>query len=217
MEGSSEACQIAGSFLTAAAINNIILFFGVIATVMAIRSAKKTTVETIENSRTIAEQTAQRNLEIARQNEAHNREIAKQTDAHNREIAKQTETALFMFNSRSDRNLIAGYQTIRELHSSESENIVVYATNEEKRKSEKAEQIRYALNFWERVAVCIRHEIYCEKIIKDSMYTTVADAYERAEPYIRAVRKAKNTDTPYQDFEKLAVRWRADPLKPHGH
>lgn len=192
MEASS-ACQIVGSFLSAASINNIILFFGVLATVLAIRSAKKATVDTI----------------------THNQATARATEDHNRELAKQTETALFMFNSRSDRNLIDGYQTIRELHRSESDNIVAYATSEEKRKSKEAEQIRYALNYWERVAVCVRHGIYCEKILKDSSYTTVSDVYERSESYIRAVRKAKNTDTPYQDFEKLAARWRADPLKPH--
>ncbi|WP_122745035.1 DUF4760 domain-containing protein, partial [Pseudomonas viridiflava] len=117
------------------------------------------------------------------------------------------------FNSRSDRNLIDGYQTIRSIHGSDTDNIVSYATNDEKRKSPEAEKIRYALNFWERVAVCVSHGIYCEKIIKDSMYTTVTDAFQRAQPYIKAVRDQKHSQTPYQDFEVMAMRWLADPLK----
>ncbi|QVE15714.1 DUF4760 domain-containing protein [Pseudomonas cichorii] len=180
MEAPAQACDLICRFFSAAAINNIILFCGVVATVMAIRSAKVATVETI---------------------------------SHTREIAKQTETALFMFNSRSDRNLTDGYQTIRSIHSSDSDNIVSYATNDEKRKSPEAEKIRYALNFWERVAVCVSHGIYCEKIIKDSMYTTVTDVFQRAQPYINAVREQKHSQTPYQDFETMARRWLAEPLK----
>lgn len=180
MEVSPQACELIGNFFSAPSINNIILLCGVIATVMAIKSAKEATVATIN---------------------------------HNREIARQTETALFMFNSRSDRNLIQGYQTIREIHSSDTDNIVSYATNDEKRKSREADRIRYTLNFWERVAVCVSHGIYCEKIIKDSMYTTVTDVFQRSQPYINAVRAQKHSQTPYQDFEAMVTRWREAPLQ----
>lgn len=179
MDLSPQACELAGNLFSAASINNVILLCGVVATLIAIKSAKKAAIEAIN---------------------------------HNREIAKQTETALFMFNSRSDRNLIEGYQTIREIHSSSSDNIVSYATDDTKRKSDLAEKIRYTLNFWERVSVCVSHGIYCEKIIKDSMYTTVMDMFQSSQPYINAVRTDKRSQTPYQDFEAMVTRWRAAPL-----
>lgn len=130
-----------------------------------------------------------------------------------RKLAKQTETALLMFNSRTDDMLRAGYRTIRELHRSNSDNIVAYATDASKRASEQADQIRYVLNHWERIAVCIGHGIYCEDILKDSMFTTVVNVYDQAEPFIKALRREAATQTIYQDFERLAARWRQAPLK----
>lgn len=179
MDVSPQACELAGNLFSAASINNIILLCGVVATLLAIKSAKEAAVAAIN---------------------------------HNREIARQTETALFMFNSRSDGNLIEGYQTIREIHRSNTDNIVSYATDDAKRKTDFADKIRYTLNFWERVSVCVSHGIYCEKIIKDSMYTTVMDMFQRSQPYINAVRAEKRSQTPYQDFEAMVARWRAAPL-----
>lgn len=186
---SAEQISMLDNLFTAASINNLILVCGVIATLMAIRSAKKAAVDTLK----------------------HNREIARQTALHSREIAKQTETALFMFHSRSDRNLISGYKTIRDIHRSDTDSMVSYASNDDKRKTREADKIRYTLNFWERVAVCVRHGIYCEEILKDSMYTTVTDVFQRAQPYINEVR-IKNASTAYQEFEEMVLRWRSNPL-----
>jgi hypothetical protein len=167
-------------FISSTFVNSIILCGGVIATLIAIRSAKNATISTITNSRN---------------------------------IAKQTETALMMFHSRTDDMLRAGYKTIRELHGSGGDNIVSYATDKAKRASDKNEQIRYVLNHWERIAVCVSHQIYCEEILKDSMYTTVVNVFEQAEPFIRALRKHAGTETIYQDLEKMVIRWKASPLK----
>lgn len=167
-------------FLSSTFVNSIILLGGVIATLLAIRSARKATLNTINN---------------------------------NRAIAQQTETALLMFHSRADDMLRAGYKTIRELHDCNGDNIVAYATDATKRASEKNEQIRYVLNHWERIAVCVSHKIYCEDILKDSMYTTVVNVFEQADPFIRALRKIAATETIYQDLEKMVKRWKANPLQ----
>lgn len=133
--------------------------------------------------------------------------------SNSRNIAKQTETALMMFHSRTDDMLRAGYKTIRELHNSTADNIVAYANDASKRASDKNEQIRYVLNHWERIAVCVTHEIYCEDILKESMYTTVVNIFEQAEPFIKALRKIAGTETIYQDLENMVVRWKANPLR----
>lgn len=135
-----------------------------------------------------------------------------QTIKHNRTIAKQKETALLLFNSRTDEMLRKGYKVIRDLQSSTDDNIASYATDDSKRNSEQADQIRYVLNHWERTAVCVGHEIYCEKILKDSMFTTVVNMYEQAEPFIKAIRRKVGRDTLYQDLEHMVKRWTAEPL-----
>lgn len=135
-----------------------------------------------------------------------------QTIRHNRTIAKQKETALLLFNSRTDDMLRLGYKVIRELQASNDDNIASYATDDGKRNSEQADQIRYVLNHWERTAVCVGHEIYCEKILKDSMFTTVVNMYEQAEPFIKAIRRRVGRDTLYQDLECMVKRWNATPL-----
>lgn len=135
-----------------------------------------------------------------------------QTIKHNRTIAKQKETALLLFNSRTDDMLRLGYKVIRDLQASNDDNIASYATDDGKRNSEPADQIRYVLNHWERTAVCVGHEIYCEKILKDSMFTTVVNMYEQAEPFIKAIRRRVGRDTLYQELECMVKRWNAAPL-----
>ncbi|QLF92296.1 DUF4760 domain-containing protein [Pseudomonas sp. ABC1] len=181
-------------FSASTAANNLILLGGVCATVLAIRSAKTATIATLNQ----------------------NRESTLATLDHNRTVAKQKETALLMFNSRTDDMLRSGYRTIRQLHTSPNDNIVTYATDPEKRNSDDADKIRYVLNHWERTAVCVAHEIYCEEILKNSMYTTVVNVYEQAEPFIREIRKVAVAETLYQDFEKMVKRWKAAPIKKQG-
>lgn len=186
-----EILDLICKFASSTAANNLILFGGVCATVLAIRSAKIATIATLNQ----------------------NRESTLATLNHNRTVAKQKETALLMFNSRTDDMLRSGYRTIRLLHSSPNDNIVTYATDAEKRNTDEADKIRYVLNHWERTAVCVSHEIYCEEILKNSMYTTVVNVYEQAEPFIRAIRKVAGTETVYQEFEAMVKRWKAEPLE----
>lgn len=134
------------------------------------------------------------------------------TIKHNRTIAQQKETALLLFNSRTDDMLRLGYKVIRDLQSSTVDNIASYATDDTKRNSEQADQIRYVLNHWERTAVCVGHQIYCEKILKDSMFTTVVNMFEQAEPFIKAIRRRVGRETLYQDLECMVKRWNSDPL-----
>lgn len=134
------------------------------------------------------------------------------TIKHTRTIAKQKETALLLFHARTDDGLRDGYRVIRELHSCSTDNIVSYATDPSKKGSDKADKIRYVLNHWERIAICVGHQIYCEKILKESNYTSVVNIFEQAEPFIRAMRKDANTETIYQDLECMVKRWRSAPL-----
>lgn len=134
------------------------------------------------------------------------------TIQHNRTIAQQKETALLLFNSRTDDMLRLGYKVIRDLVASNDDNIASYATDDAKRNSEQADQIRYVLNHWERAAVCVGHQIYCEKILKDSMFTTVVNMFEQAEPFIKAIRRRVGRETLYQDLECMVKRWNSVPL-----
>lgn len=134
------------------------------------------------------------------------------TIKHTRTIAKQKETALLLFHARTDNGLRDGYRVIRELHCCSTDNIVSYATDPDKKGTDKADKIRYVLNHWERIAICVEHQIYCEKILKESNYTSVVNIFEQAEPFIRALRRDANTETIYQDLECMVKRWRSAPL-----
>jgi hypothetical protein len=70
------------------------------------------------------------------------------------------------------------------------------------------------LNFYEYIAIGIENDIYCGKILKESMYSTVIATYEMCSSYIDEVRKKTGRYTVYSDFEKMALSWKLKPLEP---
>ncbi len=74
-------------------------------------------------------------------------------------------------------------------------------------------KLQYILNFYERVAVSIREGIDDERMIKRTSFTTVIQAWDIAEPLIKAIREHIHSETTYQEFEWLAMRWKQNPLR----
>lgn len=129
-----------------------------------------------------------------------------------RATARKVQTAELMFGTRADTQLSSGYKRLQTLHNAPDQNLRSLASND-KRDSEEANQIRYLLNHWERISVGIGQDIYCEKMLKETSYSTVIKLYDQALPFINAVREAEGRTTFYQDFEALAKRWKKKHLK----
>lgn len=129
-----------------------------------------------------------------------------------RAIERRKAAAAAVFAGRRDETLTRAIRRIAALHDSEK-NMAALA-RKDNIDSDDSKDIRYALNHYEYLSVAIAHDIYDEKLIKSSSYTTITRLYIRAKPYIEEVRKQPGTGaTTYQDLECLACRWIANPLK----
>lgn len=143
--------------------------------------------------------------------------VAAGTIAYNIRIAKKTQTANFLFESRKDHDYIAGLKTLTRVHNSgvSFRSYVFPCTDvvlgEEQR--QEYSEIQYIINFYERVAVSVKHGIYHEDMLKSASCSTVVRVFETSEPLIKAIREKQGRDTLYQEFEWMVKRWKAKPLK----
>lgn len=149
--------------------------------------------------------------------------LAKITIDTNKDISKKSKTADFLFASRSDNHYLDGLYALKERHASEFNfRCLVHNDKNDKRSEDKKNEdkecynkILYLLNFYERVSVSIKNNIYDEVMIKEVSYGTIMSTYEKARTLIEAIRKLADKKTCYQEFEWLVERWKKDPLKRH--
>lgn len=127
-----------------------------------------------------------------------------------RATERKKAAAAVIFASRQDGPLVDAIRKIGAL-SQTDQNMAMWALDDRKG-TEEAKAIRYALNHYEYVAVGIANGIYDEKLFKSSSFTTIVKLYDRTKPFIDAIRAA-GQDTAQQDFECLALKWKSDPLK----
>jgi hypothetical protein len=122
-----------------------------------------------------------------------------------RAIERRKAAAEVIFSTRKDSDLLSSIHKISAIHFS-STNIATFAKND-KSGSDEAQNIRYALNHYEYIAVGIDQGIYDEDIFKHSHYSTVLKLYEHTKSYIAERRRVIASVTTYQEFECLACRW----------
>jgi len=143
--------------------------------------------------------------------------VAVVTIIYNVRTAKKTQTAAFLFESRKDKDYVGSLHVLKKAHKSgKSFRSYVIPPDRQTVSDEEIEDRRrfqYILNFYERVAVSIREGIYNEEMIKRTSYTTVIETWDTAEPLIKAIREKINSETTYQEFEWLALRWKKKKLK----
>ncbi|WP_435954075.1 DUF4760 domain-containing protein [Dryocola sp. BD626] len=143
--------------------------------------------------------------------------VAIGTIIYNVRTAKKTQTAIFLFESRQDKQYIESLHILKQVHRS-GKSFRAYVFPCEGKAITEEEMIerrkfQYILNFYERVAVSIREGIYDEQMIKRTSFTTVIETYDIAEPLIKAIREHIKSTTTYQEFEWLVKRWKKKPLK----
>ncbi|MGV7962045.1 DUF4760 domain-containing protein [Photorhabdus tasmaniensis] len=132
----------------------------------------------------------------------------------NSKTARKSQTAIFLSESRSDFGFWDGHKVIRKIHESgRSFRSYVYDEALTEEDTEDRRQIHYFLNFFERVSVNVKNNIYDECMLKEVLYSTAVKNFEIVEPFIKALREKFNSQTYYQEYEWLAKRWQTDPLK----
>jgi len=129
-----------------------------------------------------------------------------------RAIERRKAAAEALFFTRQDKELTDARRYIAVLHASDK-NMASYARDNGQDNAEALRHIRYALNHYEYVSVAIAQGIYDETIFKHASHRTITQLYHRTKPFIDEMRRRNGTDTTWQEFECLAVRWTAKPLK----
>lgn len=129
-----------------------------------------------------------------------------------RAIERRKAAAAVVFAGREDEALTQAIRHIAALHEGDK-NMAAFARRDNV-DAEDSRHIRYALNHYEYLSVAIAQDIYDEELIKNSSYATITRLYVRTKPYIDEVRKQPGAGpTTYQEFECLACKWIASPLK----
>jgi len=77
---------------------------------------------------------------------------------------------------------------------------------------ETALSLRYVLNHYEYISICIQSEIYDEEMLRKAMRRTVIRSYQHSKGYIDAMRELHQTKTLYQEFQWLAERWKVKEI-----
>lgn len=69
------------------------------------------------------------------------------------------------------------------------------------------------LNNQEFIAVGIRMKAFDESVYKETQCTNVLRLWDASKGFIEEIRRERSKDTLFQDFEKLALRWKKKPIK----
>lgn len=128
-----------------------------------------------------------------------------------RMLARKKQTADLLFGSRGDEKLQRGLRCIQQHYDSSTSNIRRLAAKEMTDDPEVA-AVKYVLNHFESVSVGVQAGIYDETMLKECWYGIVRDIFRQSKPLIDAIQDQYG-NTVYQEFEWMAKRWEAKPLK----
>lgn len=69
------------------------------------------------------------------------------------------------------------------------------------------------LNNQEFISVGIRMKAFDERVYKEMQCTNVLRLWDASKGFIEEIRRERSKDTLFQDFEKLALRWKKKPIR----
>lgn len=125
--------------------------------------------------------------------------------------AKRRATIDLVLNQRQDQNLVKARKKVLELHEGNTQ-FFKYALLEHAG-SEENEAILIALNTHEFVAAGIREGAFDEKTYKRLRCQVLIRDWDALATYVAEFRRTRNRQTLFKEFEWLATKWKADPLK----
>lgn len=139
-----------------------------------------------------------------------NRAIAEQHILENRELAKKKAAIEALQARKLDKNLEKSMEKVREIHVDHNIDIKKYAIKGHT-SHEDAYLIRYALNYYESVAVAIHNDIYCDKLVQQSIHSVVVRLHDCCQPYLDELYTTNQLA--YTDLKAMVARWKERPLK----
>lgn len=78
---------------------------------------------------------------------------------------------------------------------------------------EERKDILLILNNLEFIAVGVRLKAFDENTYKQMQCTNVLRLWDASKGFIEEIRRERKRDTLFQDLEKLALRWKRNPIK----
>lgn len=128
-----------------------------------------------------------------------------------RVIARKKQVADILFSRDRDQQLADGHKAIREILNSDNDNIASFA-RADRMSDPRAVHLRYVLNHYEHIAVCVQSGIFDEEMLRQAMYGTITRLFKTVKPFIDELRKDPTRATVFQEFQWLAMRWNDKPL-----
>ena len=128
----------------------------------------------------------------------------------NRHMSRLKNSMDFIASYNEDEDITAAIREVTKLEDSSSNDVQQLATDPHR---DQARHIRTVLNYYEAMSVCINRKIYSEKIIKETLYTSMTDMWRICRPYVDERRRQKKRNTYYQELQGIAERWEKKPLK----
>jgi hypothetical protein len=130
---------------------------------------------------------------------------------HNLSTARRRATIDVVMHEKMNPALVAARKKVLALHERDTE-FVRFALKEHA-DSDEATTILTVLNFREFVAAGIREKAFDEDMFKRIQFSVVARDWQACEGFVRELRRLRGRPTLFQEFQWLAERWLADPLK----
>ncbi|WP_442780717.1 DUF4760 domain-containing protein [Avibacterium sp. 20-132] len=142
---------------------------------------------------------------------------AKETLNHNQEMQRQRATIELLLQENQDKELTNAMLIIAKLPKNASFLDYLDVSEEEQNENKKVikNAIRTLLNRYEFIALGIKYGAFEERIYKELQYSNVMNVWINAKPLIMELRRRKNKNTYFQEFEQLADKWGKEPLKSH--
>ena len=136
--------------------------------------------------------------------------VAIYTLRNNRVIAKKQATINFVQHELDNADLIAAKQTVIKLATKDA--LLQYSKKKNGSSDERAAIMRL-LSHYEFMAVGVHSGALDEGLLQKMKHSTTVQTYSRLKPFILKLRASTGVDTIFQDFEALATRFDAKPLK----
>lgn len=130
---------------------------------------------------------------------------------HNGRLARKRALIDLIIQQKSDAQLIADIQDVYRLHDGGNHLSSLVGDDSVERR-----RILHVLNNHEFIAVGIRLGAFDEAVYKQMQCSNVIKMWTATSGFIHELRKMDGKNTLFQDFEALAKRWEAKPIKRVG-
>lgn len=135
-----------------------------------------------------------------------------------RKNAKQQKSIDMLFSLKRDDKFVSNIQELRRWrkHTTEEErekigklmgSDIEKIPEEDKELLSRARTIIYILNCFEDISIGIKHGIFDERIIENSITSTLVEIWDATKRSIQELRKVEGNKAYFEEFEALAKRW----------